>query len=80
MLEGTGHSSTVFHGIGSYSKNEKTMLYTVVTQPEVRKITNIIKKQDPMAFINIVKSNDVQGNFTYLPVDQDDIDTNYGDK
>ena len=80
LLEGTGHSSTMFQGIGSYSRNEKTMLYTVVTQPEVQKIINIIKSQDPMAFINVVKSNDVQGNFTYLPIDKDVIDTNYGDK
>lgn len=80
LLEETGHSSTMIHGIGTYSRKEKTVLYTVVTQPEIRKVTMIIKKNDPLAFINIIKSNDVQGNFTYLPVDKDDIDTNYGDK
>lgn len=77
MIKKSGHSSTRFKGIGSYSKNEKSMLYTVVTQPEVRKITNIIKKCDPHAFINVVKSNEVQGNFSYLSVEQDDIDMNY---
>lgn len=80
LLEGTGHSSTVLHGIGSYSKKDKTILYTVVTQPELRKVTHIIRKNDSMAFINVLKSSDVQGNFTYLPVDKDDIDTNYGDR
>ncbi|MBQ7743849.1 MAG: YitT family protein [Lachnospiraceae bacterium] len=79
LLEGTGHSSTVLHGTGSYSKKDKTILYTVVTQPEVRKVTGIIRKQDSTAFVNIVKSTDIQGNFTYLPVYTDDIDTNYGD-
>lgn len=77
LLEGTGHSSTVIHGTGSYSKKDKTILYTVVTQPEVRKVTHIIRKQDPTAFVNIMKSTDIQGNFTYLPVYTDDIDTNY---
>ena len=80
LLEETGHSSTVLHGVGSYSKKAKTILYTVVTQPEVRKVTSIIRKKDPTAFINIMKSTDVQGNFTYLPVYKDDIDTNYGDR
>ena len=77
MIEKMGHSSTRFTGVGSYSKNEKTMLYTVVTQPEVRQITNIIKKCDPEAFINVMKSNEIQGNFKYLSVEQDDIDMNY---
>ena len=77
MIEKTGHSSTQFDGIGSYSKNQKSMLYTVVTQPEVRKITNLIKKCDPTAFINVVKSNEVQGNFKYLSVEEDDVDMNF---
>ena len=80
LIEETGHSSTLIKGIGSYSRNEKTMLYTVITEPETRKIVGTIKKIDPLAFINVVKSNDVQGNFRYLPVDKDVIDTNFGDK
>ena len=80
LLEHTGHSSTVLRGTGSYSKKEKTILYTVITQPELRKVTSIIRKQDPTAFINVMKSTDIQGNFTYLPVYKDDIDTNYGDR
>lgn len=77
LIEKTGHSSTRFTGVGSYSKNEKTMLYTVVTQPEVRRITHIIKNCDPTAFINVMKSNEVQGNFNYLSVEKDDVDLNY---
>lgn len=77
MIEKTGHSSTRFNGIGSYSKNEKSMLYTVVTKPEVRQIIHIIKNCDPNAFINVMQSNEIQGNFKYLSVEQDDIDMNY---
>ena len=77
MIEKSGHSSTQFNGIGSYTKNSKSMLYTVVTQPEVRQITHIIKKCDPDAFINVLKSNEIQGNFNYLSIEQDDIDMNY---
>ena len=77
IIEKTGHSSTMFKGIGSFSKQEKTMLYTIVTQPEIRRLTNIVKKCDPQAFINVMKSNEIQGNFKYLSVEQDDIDMNY---
>ena len=77
MIEKSGHSSTQFNGIGSYTKNSKSMLYTVVTQPEDRQITHIIKKCDPDAFINVLKSNEIQGNFNYLSIEQDDIDMNY---
>ncbi|MBR3288929.1 MAG: YitT family protein [Lachnospiraceae bacterium] len=77
MIEKSGHSSTQFDGIGSYTKNSKSMLYTVVTQPEVRQITNIIRKCDPEAFINVMKSNEIQGKFNYLSVEQDVIDMNY---
>lgn len=77
MIEKTGHSSTRFDGVGSYSHNPKSMLYTVITQPEVRFITQIIKKCDNEAFINVMQSNEIQGNFNYLSVEQDDIDMNY---
>lgn len=80
LLEESGHAATIINAIGGYSKKEKSVLYTVVTQPEVRRMTTIAKRTDPMAFINVVKTTEVHGNFTYLPVSKDDIDTNYGDK
>ena len=77
LIENTGHSSTKFNGIGCYTNNSKSMLYTVVTQPEVRYITQIARKYDPDAFINIMKSNEIQGNFKYLSVDKDELDMNF---
>ena len=77
LIENTGHSSTRFEGIGGFTGSEKTMLYTVVTEPEMRLIINVIKKCDDKAFVNIIKSNEIQGNFNYLPVDRDVIDSNY---
>lgn len=76
LIKESGHSATRFNGIGCYTNNEKYMLYIVVTQPEVRRIVAIVKKYDPTSFINVMMSNDIQGNFNYLPVDIDDIDEN----
>ena len=80
LLEESGHATTIINGIGGYSKKQKYLLYTVVTQPEVRKTANLAKKVDPYSFVNVVKTTEVHGSFTYLPVSQDDIDTNYGNK
>ena len=77
LIENTGHSTTKFDGIGCYSHNPKSMLYTVVTQPEVRYITHIAKECDPESFINIVQSKQIHGNFNYLSVDKDEIDMNF---
>lgn len=77
LIKETGHSSTIIEGVGSYTKNEKSMIYTVVTQPEVRKVTSVVKKYDNLAFVNVLRSNEVQGNFKYLPVDIDDVDESY---
>ena len=77
LIQNTGHSSTKFDGIGCFTNNPKSMLYTVVTQPEVRYITQIARKCDPDAFINIMKSNEIQGNFKYLSVDKDELDMNF---
>lgn len=74
LISQSSHSSTKFDGIGSFTKQAKSMLYTVVTQPEVRQVIQIIKKCDPEAFVNVINSNEIQGNFTYRSVEQGDID------
>lgn len=64
----TSHTATKFEGEGMYSQTKKYMLYTIVTEPELKLVISSIKAVDPSAFINIVDSNQVQGNFNYLPV------------
>lgn len=77
LIKESGHSATKFDGVGCYTMNNKSMLYMVVTKPEVKKVISIVKKCDPTSFINVMMSDQVQGNFKYLPVDIDDIDENY---
>lgn len=68
LIKMSTHSITKLDCIGAYSKKQKSMLYIVVSQPEVRKFSETIKKIDPQAFINIMQSNEIQGNFSYLPI------------
>lgn len=68
FIQSSTHSITKLDGTGAYTKKKKSMLYVVVTQPEVRKFSELIKRIDPDAFVNIMQSNEIQGNFKYLPI------------
>jgi uncharacterized membrane-anchored protein YitT (DUF2179 family) len=58
-------SATSFSGIGQFQKKEKTMMYSVVSADEVNSVVLEIKKQDPNAFVNVIRSDYVRGNFYY---------------
>ena len=61
------HSLTEFKGIGSYTHTERTVLYTVVGKYEERQFINLILQIDPKAFVNIMNSERIVGNFIQKP-------------
>jgi len=63
IRETTGHDATLFKGIGCYQGAEREMLYTVISSDEEEKLIRSIKKTDPMAFINIMQTKMLKGNF-----------------
>ena len=65
--ECTNHDGTLFKGIGLYKGQERRMIYSVVSSDEIRRVVAKIKTADPGAFINIVKSEEVMGNFYRRP-------------
>lgn len=65
----THHDATLFKGTGLYKNQEREMLYSVVSSDEISRVISLIKKVDDKAFINIVKSNQIQGNFYQRPND-----------
>lgn len=73
LNEKTKHSVTILKGTGSYTKTDKYFLYIIVSSPEVKLVLSLIKNVDNKAFINILKSHEIQGNFSYLPVDTSEI-------
>lgn len=62
----TNHDATLFTGIGCFSKHKKDMIYTVISEYEEEMLIKLIKKEDPHAFINVLKSQKLSGNF-YIP-------------
>ncbi len=61
------HSVTEFEGIGSYTHHSRNVLYTVVGKYEEQQLINIIARIDPKAFVNIMDSERVVGNFVQKP-------------
>jgi len=65
IKESCHRSTTSFSGIGQFLKLEKTMIYSVVSADEVNSVVFEIKKHDPNAFVNVIRSDHIIGNFFY---------------
>ncbi len=66
IKEITKHDATLFKGIGFFEGAERNMVYSVVSADEVGKVTKAIKEADPGAFVNVIKTEQVNGVF-YTP-------------
>ncbi|MBT9282272.1 MAG: YitT family protein [Hydrogenibacillus schlegelii] len=56
-----GRGVTYLTGVGGYSKEEKKLLYCVVTRLEVTKLKSIVQDLDPAAFVIFENVHDVLG-------------------
>ena len=63
IKESTNHDATIFKGKGGYEGSERTMIYTVVSTNQEEKLFQNIKKIDPQAFINVLETKTLRGNF-----------------
>ncbi|MCE5283956.1 MAG: YitT family protein, partial [Deltaproteobacteria bacterium] len=52
---------TILRGQGAYSGNEQRILYTVVTFPEVATLKQIVRNEDPGAFVVVSDTIEVMG-------------------
>ena len=65
----TNHGATLFRGTGLYNGEERDMIYSVISGDQVKLITRAVHEIDPCAFINILKTDHVAGNFYRKPHD-----------
>lgn len=59
----TQHSATRFDGMGCYSKESITLLYSVVSEEESKFLVKKVHEVDPEAFVNIMKTDFINGRF-----------------
>ena len=69
ILEKTNHGATSLEGFGYYEKKKRTLLYSVVTANQVKKLIPAIRQIDTVAFINIIKTEQINGRFFQRPRD-----------
>ena len=69
ISEITHHDATLFKGTGCYEGAERNMVYSVVSSEEVNMLTKEIREIDPKAFINVIKTEQVNGRFYRRPND-----------
>ena len=63
IREKTQHGATCFTGIGMYNMEERKLLYSVVYSNEVLPVIKAIHSVDPNAFINVIKTEQINGKF-----------------
>ncbi len=69
IREITHHDATLFKGNGCFAGAERNMVYSVVSSEEVDMIIKEIKEVDPKAFVNVIKTEQVNGRFYRRPND-----------
>lgn len=65
----THHGATLFQGTGLYNGASRQMIYSVIAGDQVKQVIRQVRAIDPNAFINILKTDQVAGNFYQQPHD-----------
>ena len=61
LMARLGRGVTILSGVGGYSREEKLVLYVVVTRLEISKLKSLIDEIDESAFVAISDIHDVMG-------------------
>lgn len=67
IRELTHHDATLIEGNGCYEGAERHILYSVIGREQVDKVISAIKAIDGHAFINVIKTEQVNGRFYRVP-------------
>jgi uncharacterized membrane-anchored protein YitT (DUF2179 family) len=69
IREITNHAATALTGKGLFDRQDRIILYSVVYSDEVTPLINAIRGIDPDAFINVLKTEQINGKFFKKPKD-----------
>lgn len=67
IFEISNHGATVMDSEGSFEGHERQMVYSVVSSAESKQVVEAVKRTDPDAFINVVRTEQLQGKFYHKP-------------
>ena len=65
----TTHGATEIRVTGAYEDAKRTMVYSVISGDELRAVRRGLHEADPKAFINVMRTDEIQGRFLIRPND-----------
>ena len=65
----THHGATLFQGTGLYRNEPRSMIYTVLSGDDIRRVVHDVRQVDPQAFINAQRTDSLTGRFYRRPQD-----------
>lgn len=69
ITEVSHHGATIIEGTGSYEHCERNIVYSVVSSAESKLVIRAVKKEDPGAFVNAIRTEQLSGRFYQKPAD-----------
>ncbi len=69
IYEMSHHGATVLQGKGSYGHQERNVVYSVVSSAESKKVIRAVKAVDEDAFVNAIRTEQLNGRFYQKPAD-----------
>ena len=69
IRDSTHHGATLFQGTGLYRKEPRSMIYTVLSGDDIRRVVHDVRAADPHAFINAQRTDSLTGRFYRKPQD-----------
>ena len=68
IMEMTHHSATMFKAEGAYTHKPHYVVYSILSAEEVQNVRRFVRSIDAHAFINVMNSESVTGNFYMRPI------------
>ena len=69
IRDSTHHGATLFQGTGLYRNEPRSMIYTVLSGDDIRRVVRDVRHTDPHAFINAQRTDSLTGRFYRKPQD-----------
>ena len=63
------HGVTEMKVLGAYEGQPRTLIYTVISSPELKRVLKALRDTDPQAFVNVIRTERVTGRFYIKPND-----------
>ena len=69
QIQDTNHSATLVEGVGLYNGEPCVMIYSVIDGKQIRRLVRNVRQADPNAFVNVIRTEKLKGNFYRPPRD-----------